>query len=82
MKHEYLAILQVYIAEAQERQGASDVYQTADQVAAVVMQALQSGPPPIRVRTSQWAEEFIHLKTGLDPDGEKRQAMVMKQSFG
>ena len=55
------------------------IYQTADEVAAVVMQSVDAVEPPIRVRTSKWAEEFTALKTGLDPDGKKLQAKVVAQ---
>lgn len=76
---EYLPILQKYIGGAQARADGSDIYQTAGQVADVVMQAVDAQDPPIRVRTSRWGEEFVQLKTGLDPDGKKQQAAVIAQ---
>lgn len=79
LEDEYLPILQKYIGGTSTRQAGSDIYQTADEVAAVVMQSVDAVEPPIRVRTSQWAEEFTALKTGLDPDGKKLQAKVVAQ---
>jgi len=37
---------------------------------------------PVRIRTSEWSEAFTRLKTGLDPDGLKQQAQVVKQFLG
>ena len=76
----YLPILQKYIGGAQARQG-GDIYQTADQVAAVVMRCVEDKDPPIRLRTSQWGEAFCALKTDPDPDGKKLQAQVIEQSL-
>lgn len=76
---EYLPILQKYIGGAQNRQGGADIYQTADEVAAIVMECIAADEPPIRRRTSKWAEEFTKLKTGLDPDGLKQRANVIEQ---
>jgi NAD(P)-dependent dehydrogenase (short-subunit alcohol dehydrogenase family) len=79
LEDEYLPILQKYVGGASTRQEGSDIYQTADQVAAVVMQTVEAKEPPIRTRTSRWSEEFTALKTGLDPDGKLLQAKVIDQ---
>ncbi|MHA7875043.1 SDR family oxidoreductase [Roseivivax sp.] len=78
LEDEYLPVLQRYISGATERQayGAS---QSAEEVAEVVMQALSAEEPPLRIRTSEWSEEFTRLKTGLDPDGLKQQRAVVAQ---
>lgn len=76
---EYLPILQKYVGGAQTRAVGSDIYQTADQVAEVVMSCVEASAPPIRTRTSKWGEEFAKLKTGADPDGKKQQAAVIEQ---
>ena len=76
---EYLPILKTYIGGSQRRQGESGTYQTADHVAAVVMECVESSDPPIRTRTSEWSEELTALKTGLDPDGKKLQALVIEK---
>lgn len=70
---EYKPILEAYIGGAQARaaSGSSYAFQTADEVAAVVMGVLQADSPPLRVRTSEWSEDFTHLKTQADPDGTK-----------
>lgn len=81
LEDEYLPILQKYVAGSQNRQE-TGIYQTADEVAAVVMQVMDAGNPPVRIRTSEWSEAFTRLKTGLDPDGLKQQAQVVKQFLG
>ncbi|MEM9787272.1 MAG: SDR family oxidoreductase [Pseudomonadota bacterium] len=80
LEDEYLPILQKYVGGSQDRQGdGSDIYQTADEVAAVVMDCVVSDDPPIRTRTSKWGEALCALKTELDPDGKKMQAQVIAQ---
>jgi short-subunit dehydrogenase len=79
LNDEYLPILQKYIGGAQNRTVGSDIYQSADEVAGVVMRCVDSDNPPVRTRTSKWGEKFTALKTGLDPDGKKLQAEVIKQ---
>jgi len=79
LEDEYLPILQKYVGGAQTRQSGTDIYQTAEDVAAVVMECVETSAPPIRKRTSKWGEEFTRFKTGLDPDGTKQQALVIDQ---
>lgn len=76
---EYLPILQAYIGGAENRQGGGDIYQSADEVAAIIMECVAADEPPIRRRTSKWAEEFTSLKTALDPDGKKQRDRVFEQ---
>ena len=78
LEDEYLPILQKYIAGSQNRQE-TGIYQTADEVAAIVMKVMGSEHPPVRTRTSEWSEDFSKLKTGLDPDGLKQQSLVSEQ---
>ncbi|MBN7813338.1 SDR family oxidoreductase [Algoriphagus sp. H41] len=70
---EYLPIFEKYLAANQQRasEDAAQVYQTGLQVAEVILDVAQSENPPMRVRTSSWAEDFCHLKTQADPDGTK-----------
>ena len=76
LEDEYLPILQKYVGGAQNRQD-EGLYQTPDEVAAVVMGCVEAKEPPIRCRTSGWAEAFCALKTDPDPDGKKLQAQVI-----
>ena len=78
LEDEYLPILQKYIAGSQNRQE-TGIYQTADEVAAIVMKVMGSEHPPVRTRTSEWSEDFSKLKTGLDPDGLRQQSLVAEQ---
>jgi len=77
---EYRPIAQQYIAGAQKRRGdSSDVFQTPDQVAKVVMRCVESEDPPIRTRTSNWSEQLTRFKTQPDPDGRLQQKMVIDE---
>lgn len=79
---EYLPILQRYVAGAQSRAGGDGAYQTADDVAEVVMDVMNSAQPPVRIRTSDWANDLTQLKTGLDPDGRKLRDLVYHRFLG
>lgn len=68
---EYAPILQQYLTGVQERieTGEDATYQTPQEVAAVILEVAQKEQPPLRVRTSAWAEKLCHYKTAADPDG-------------
>lgn len=70
---EYLPIFEKYLAGNQKRASESNeqVYQTGLEVAEVILMVMEKENPPLRVRTSKWAEEFCALKTQADPDGTK-----------
>lgn len=78
LEDDYLLLLQKYVAGSQNRQTGDDIYQTPEQVAAVVMKVIEAAEPPLRVRTSSWSEDFTGLKTGLDPDGRKQRDLVVE----
>ena len=80
IEDEYLPVIGRYMAARQNR--ADGIFQTADQVAGVVVACLQSATPPLRVRTSDWAEKFCALKTVGDPDGLALRAQVVSQMLG
>lgn len=75
---EYGPILQNYIGKAGE-QRADGIYQTADEVADVVIKCVENENPPLRLRTSEWAEKFSSLKTKADPTGNLLVAEVREQ---
>ncbi len=77
---DYLPILQKYIAGIQERaaQGDTQSFQQAHEVAQVILGIAQSSAPPIRVRTSTWAENFCQYKTNLDPKGKLQNSSVVQ----
>lgn len=70
---EYLPIFERYMAGNQKRANESkeEVYQTGKEVATVVLHTALNENPPLRIRTSKWAEAFCELKTKADPDGTK-----------
>ncbi len=69
----YLPILQKYMNGIQKRAkgGNEQAYQTPIEVAKIVVEVAKSENPPLRIRTSEWAEHFCTLKTKTDPDGTK-----------
>ena len=70
---EYLPIFERYMAGNQKRASDSkeQVYQTGPEVADTILAMAQTENPPLRIRTSKWAEDFCELKTKADPDGTK-----------
>ncbi|MCX8507278.1 MAG: SDR family oxidoreductase [Rhodobacteraceae bacterium] len=79
---DYLPLLQAYIAGVQARAGAGGSYQTPEEVARIVIATLADAAPPVRLRTSAWAEEFTALKTAADPGGRKLQGELIARNFG
>ena len=79
---EYLPLLRAYVAGVQARSGEGGSYQTAQAVAAVVLQTLVADNPPLRIRTSPWAEDMTTLKTATDPDGTRLRDMMVARNFG
>ena len=79
---EYLPIFERYMAGNQKRANESKdkVYQTGIEVAEVALSIAQNENPPLRIRTSKWAEKFCELKTKADPDGTKL-VRQLKDSF-
>ncbi|WP_272023065.1 SDR family oxidoreductase [Olleya namhaensis] len=75
---DYTPIFEAYMAGNQQRakESKTQVYQTGLEVAQVVLEVAQNENPPLRIRTSQWAEDFTSLKTKTDPDGIKLVAQV------
>jgi len=70
---EYAPIFERYMAGNQKRASESkeQIYQTGLEVAEVILKVMKSTKPPLRIRTSNWAETFCNLKTQVDPDGSK-----------
>jgi short-subunit dehydrogenase len=68
---EYAPILQKYLQGAKERLSnqSNPVYQDSDEVADCIVDVIHSANPPLRIRSSDWANAFCQLKTQADPDG-------------
>ncbi|MDO6807013.1 SDR family oxidoreductase [Zobellia galactanivorans] len=79
---EYLPIFERYLAGNQQRAAESveQVYQTGREVAEVVLDVAENENPPMRIRTSEWAQNLCELKTKADPDGNKLVDQI-KRSF-
>jgi NAD(P)-dependent dehydrogenase (short-subunit alcohol dehydrogenase family) len=82
IEDEYLPVLQRYIGNAQARMGDGDTYQTAEEVANVVLDVALMDKPPVRVRTSRWSENLTRFKTQGDPDGTAQRDMVIRDMLG
>ncbi|MTI33395.1 SDR family oxidoreductase [Xanthovirga aplysinae] len=78
---EYLPIFNSYMGSAKKRSENEDsgIYQSPEEVAQVVLKCALDKNPPLRIRTSEWANEFCHLKTSADPDGKKLNKEVIDQ---
>lgn len=77
---EYAPIMQKYRDRSRARGAAA--FQTPDQVAEVVLKVVENPDPPVRIRTSPWAEDLCALKTASDPDGKKLQRKVISDFLG
>lgn len=71
---EYDPVLTRYLTGARTRANSADgpsVYQSPDDVADCIMDVINSKNPPLRIRSSDWANSFCQLKTQADPDGSQ-----------
>jgi len=70
---EYAPIFKQYMDKnlARANEGQEQVYQTGNQVAEVILKVAKMDKVPLRIRTSEWAENLCAIKTDLDPDGTK-----------
>ncbi|WP_338846022.1 SDR family oxidoreductase [Massilia sp. W12] len=80
----YAPLLAGYIHRARSRkpEDVAHIYQSSAQVAQVIADCMEQEQPPLRLRTSPWAEEFCRFKTGADPDGTLQKKMVAGYSLG
>lgn len=81
----YAPLVQKYIdfhSESKKNESDLKVFQTPDEVAAVVLDCVGMADPPVRRRTSPWGDDLCDLKTASDPDGKKAQAMVLEKFLG
>ncbi|QZT36492.1 SDR family oxidoreductase [Halosquirtibacter xylanolyticus] len=80
----YQDIFNDYMRGSQKRSAESNaqVYQTGVEVAEVIYQVAIDKNPPLRVRTSFWAEDLCRLKTASDPDGLKINQKVRRDFLG
>ena len=71
---DYMAYRQSWTEEVKRK-----IFQTPEQVAALISEQIANPHPKLRYLTSAWAKEFTYLKTGLDEEGEKLQATIRKR---
>lgn len=82
---EYLPIFQKYIDGMQKRAASGEnktAFQQAIDVANVILAVAESPNPPIRIRTSDWANDFCQYKTATDPEGRLQTEKVARQFLG
>jgi hypothetical protein len=72
------------MAGMQKRSAAGEEksFQTAQEVADVIFKVAVCENPPLRIRTSEWVENFCKTKTDLDPDGTKLLNFVKNRFLG
>ena len=80
LEDEYKPLIERYMGGRGAR--ADGVYQSSDEVAAVILNLLGKDDPPLRTRTSEWSEDFTKLKTQADPDGTLLRDQVIAQMLG
>lgn len=80
---DYLPVFEEYLHGIQKRtkEGNEKVYQSGLEVAEIILNIAQQEAPPLRIRTSAWAEDFCRLKTEADPDGTKLVNQIKKRFF-
>ncbi len=80
----YQDVFNAYLAGTQKRSAESTekAYQTPKEVAEVILQVAETKNPPLRVRTSTWAENLCQLKTKMDSDGTKLRDEVVAKFLG
>lgn len=76
----YLELFQQYMAGRSNRssEDTDPVYQTGLDVAKVILSVAENENPPLRMRTSKWAEAFCNFKTQTDPTGNLAVKMVQE----
>lgn len=72
---DYKPLLESYLGGIRENYGPT-ASQTVEETAAIVVNCAEMSKPPIRMRTSEWSEQFTRLKTQADPTGELLQQQV------
>ena len=77
---EYAPIFKLYMDKNLKRanEGIQQVYQTGNEVSQVILKVAKMEQPPLRIRTSEWAEKFCELKTKSDPDGTRLVNQIKK----
>ncbi|WP_281659044.1 SDR family oxidoreductase [Halobacillus sp. Cin3] len=79
-KDAYEPVLNDYMSQRDHHD--SGVFQTPEEIAEIMLMELEKDTLPLRMRTSEWSEEFTKLKTSADPTGLKQTAMVTSSLLG
>ena len=81
IEDEYSPILAKYVGGRERRveRGEVDSFQTPTDVANVILGVISQDEPPLRIRTSSWAEDLCRFKTQADPTGKQQTDMVIKK---
>lgn len=76
----YEQVLKDYMSTRNNR--TEGIFQTADEVADVILTQLDAKELPLRIRTSPWAENFCRYKTEADPTGLLQTKDVVTSMLG
>lgn len=77
---DYKPLIDTYLGGSATR--GDGVYQTAEEVAGVILEVLRSDRPPLRTRTSDWSDDFTRFKTEADPTGLKQRDESIRVMLG
>lgn len=77
LEDEYKPLLESYMNGFKER-SVTNKAQTPREVAEAIVACAEMEEPPVRMRTSEFAETFTQLKTQADPTGQLLQQQVSK----
>ncbi len=70
----YKELFQRYTNGIAER--SKNSFQSPSEVAKVIHELIENENPPVRIRTSAWAEKFCETKTKIDPTGQVLQELI------
>lgn len=79
---DYKPTFDAYMKNRTERIKTPGIFQTSEQVASVIQEAIEAPKPHFRYITSEWARRFVALKVADDEDGDKLIAKTRSEVLG
>lgn len=79
-KGDYEQVMNDYMGQINGRE--ESLFQTPEEVAEIIFKQLNENELPLRIRTSEWSENFTKFKTEADPTGLKQRDYVVSSFLG
>jgi len=79
---DYKLTFDAYMANRAERMKTPGIFQTSEQVAAVIKEAIDAPKPHFRYVTSEWARNFVSFKITNDEHGDELIAKTRREVLG